>query len=101
MKQLSVTILPDLERNLITSRAMAPQDFEGSLFAFRGAAFCLKPMPIQCAWFRLHNRGEELDRFCQVGAGKHPGAGVSSVLLSARVLDAVLPEPARLVQNHD
>ena len=45
----------------------------------------------QSAWFRPHNKSEELDRLFLVGAGTHPGAGLPGVLSSARVLDSVVP----------
>ena len=45
----------------------------------------------QSAWFRPHNRSEEIDRLYLVGAGTHPGAGLPGVLSSARVLDTVVP----------
>jgi phytoene desaturase len=43
----------------------------------------------QSAWFRPHNRSEDVENLFLVGAGTHPGAGVPGVLSSARVLDKV------------
>jgi len=90
-KRLSDTILPDLESNVVTSRVTTPQDFQDRLLSFRGAAFGLEPQLLQSAWFRPHNRSEEVDNLYLVGAGTHPGAGVPGVLLSARILDKVVP----------
>ena len=70
---------------------LTPQDFQDRLSSFRGAAFGLEPVLTQSAWFRPHNRSEELDRLYLVGAGTHPGAGLPGVLSSARILDAVVP----------
>ncbi len=90
-RRLSETVLPDLEANIVTSRITTPQDFQDRLLSFRGAAFGLEPMLTQSAWFRPHNRSEDVGNLYLVGAGTHPGAGLPGVLLSARVLDKVIP----------
>jgi phytoene desaturase len=95
-KALGDTILPGLEGEVVTSRIMTPLDFQDRLLSFRGAAFGLEPVLTQSAWFRPHNRSEELDRLFLVGAGTHPGAGLPGVLSSARVLDTVVPHAATL-----
>jgi phytoene desaturase len=95
-QHLSATLLPDLEANVVTSRVATPLDFRDRLLAFRGAAFGLEPVLTQSAWFRPHNRSEEVDRLYLVGAGTHPGAGVPGVLSSARILDTVVPDAAAL-----
>jgi phytoene desaturase len=89
---LSDTLLPDLEANVVSSRLMTPVDFRDRLSSFRGAAFGMAPLLTQSAWFRPHNRSEEIDGLYLVGAGTHPGAGVPGVLSSARVLDTVVPD---------
>jgi len=91
---LSDTLLPDLERHVVTSRIMTPLDFRDRLSAPFGAAFGLAPELTQSAWFRPHNRSEELQGLYLVGAGTHPGAGIPGVLSSARVLDTVVPDAA-------
>jgi phytoene desaturase len=96
-RRLSETLLPDLEKNVVTSRIMTPLDFRDRLLSFRGAAFSLEPVLSQSAWFRPHNRSEEVERLYLVGAGTHPGAGVPGVLSSARILDTVVPDAAALV----
>ena len=79
---------------MVTSRTMTPLDFQDRLLSFRGAAFGQEPVLTQSAWFRPHNRSEEVDGLFLVGAGTHPGAGVPGVLSSARVLDRVVPDAA-------
>ncbi len=91
-RRLSETVLPDLEPQVLSSRMMTPFDFQQRLCAVRGAAFGLEPVLLQSAWFRPHNRSEEIDRLFLVGAGTHPGAGLPGVLSSARVLDQVVPD---------
>ncbi len=95
-RTLSRTVLPDLERHVATSRLLTPVDFEQRLSSFRGAAFGMEPVLTQSAWFRPHNASEDVERLYLVGAGTHPGAGVPGVLSSARVLDAVVPDPEAL-----
>jgi phytoene desaturase len=89
---LAATVLPGFEAEIVTSRLMTPLDFQDRLSSFRGAAFGLEPILTQSAWFRPHNRSEDIDRLYLVGAGTHPGAGVPGVLSSARVLDRVVPD---------
>jgi phytoene desaturase len=93
-RRLSATILPDLEDHVVTSRLLTPLDFQNELNSFRGAAFGLEPLLTQSAWFRPHNKSEEVEHLYLVGAGTHPGAGLPGVLSSARILDAIVPDAA-------
>jgi phytoene desaturase len=95
-RALSEDILPDLGNEVVTSRMLTPQDFQDRLLSYRGAAFGLEPILTQSAWFRPHNRSEEVGRLFLVGAGTHPGAGLPGVLSSARVLDDIVPDPQSL-----
>lgn len=92
-KLLSATLLPGLEGEIVSSRMLTPQDFQDRLNSVNGAAFSLEPILMQSAWFRPHNRSEDIENLFLVGAGTHPGAGLPGVLSSARVLDAVVPNP--------
>ncbi len=96
-KALSASVLPGLESSVVSSRLMTPLDFRDRLSSIHGAAFGLEPVLTQSAWFRPHNRSEELDRLYLVGAGTHPGAGLPGVLSSARILDTVVPDAHALV----
>lgn len=95
-KHLEATLLPGLREAVVTSRLMTPVDFRDRLCSPKGAAFSLEPVLTQSAWFRPHNRSEELERLYLVGAGTHPGAGLPGVLSSARVLDRMVPDAAAL-----
>ena len=97
-RHLSATVLPDFERSVVTSRILTPLDFQDRLLSFHGAAFGMEPNLTQSAWFRPHNRSEDVERLYLVGAGTHPGAGVPGVLSSARVLDKVVPDVNALVR---
>ena len=93
-ESLSDTVLPGLEDEVATSLLLTPIDFRERLFSVKGAAFGMEPILTQTAWFRPHNRSEELDGLYLVGAGTHPGAGLPGVISSAKVLDEVVPDPA-------
>jgi phytoene desaturase len=91
-ERLSATLLPGLADSIVCSHMLTPQDFQDRLNSFRGAAFGLEPVLTQSAWFRPHNRSEEVDNLFLVGAGTHPGAGLPGVLSSARILDSMVPD---------
>jgi phytoene desaturase len=91
-QRLQETLLPGLGESIVTSRLLTPQDFQDRLSSFRGAAFGMEPVLTQSAWFRPHNRSEDVRNLFLVGAGTHPGAGLPGVLSSARVLDTVAPD---------
>jgi phytoene desaturase len=90
---LEQTVLPGLGAEIEVSRVLQPLDFREQLLAFRGAAFGLEPVLAQSAWFRPHNRSEDVKGLYLVGAGTHPGAGLPGVLSTARVLDSIVPDP--------
>jgi hypothetical protein len=48
---------------------------------------------MQSAYFRFHNKSEDVENLYFVGAGTHPGAGLPGVLTSAKVLDRIVPAP--------
>jgi phytoene desaturase len=97
-QRLEQTVLPGLGDCIATSRIMTPQDFRDRLLSVNGAAFSLEPQLFQSAWFRPHNRSEELEGLYLVGAGTHPGAGVPGVISSARILDQLVPTGAAFVR---
>ena len=88
---LQDSVLPDLKQHIVTSRVTTPQDFQDRLWSFKGAGFGLEPVITQSAWFRPHNRSEDIKNLFLVGAGTQPGAGVPSVLMSAKMLEQVVP----------
>jgi phytoene desaturase len=76
--------IPNLRRDLVTSRIFTPLDFESELNAHLGSAFSLEPVLTQSAWFRTHNRDPRIGGLYFAGAGTHPGAGVPGVVNSAK-----------------
>ena len=97
-KLLDETVLPNLREHLTVSFVTTPQDFQDNLLSYRGAAFGLEPILLQSAWFRPHNRSEDLKNLFMVGASTHPGAGIPGVLMSAKALETVLPDVATAKQ---
>ncbi len=91
-QRLSETLMPDLERHVVTSLVFTPDTFAARYRAFAGSGFSFEPLLSQSAWFRPHNLSEGVRNLYLVGAGTHPGAGIPGVLSSARVLDQVVPD---------
>ena len=92
--QLSATLLPGLADHLDASITLTPQGFLDDYLSYKGAAFSVEPTLSQSAYFRPHNKSEDIEGLYIVGAGTHPGAGMPGVLSSARVLDTLVPDAA-------
>ena len=95
LETLEQRLLPGLRDRIVTRRTLTPIEFERDLRSADGAAFGPEPILTQSAWFRYHNRSEDVEGLYFVGAGTHPGGGVPGVLSSAKVLDRIVPDPAR------
>jgi len=91
-KHLEATVMPGLGDHVISSKLMTPQDFHDRLWSHKGAAFGMEPVLLQSAWFRPHNRSEDVRNLYMVGASTHPGAGVPGVLMSAKAMASVVPD---------
>jgi phytoene desaturase len=100
-QHLEATMLPGLKDAVVTSTMLTPDDFEHRLSSYKGAAFGLEPVLNQSAWFRPHNKSEDIEGLYLVGAGTHPGAGLPGVLSSARVLDTVVPHGDDVAQQKE
>lgn len=88
--------LKDLRKHLALSFFKTPQDFKNDYLSEWGAGFSIAPLFKQSAYFRFHNRSEEVASLYFVGAGTHPGAGMPGVLSSAKVLDRIYQEKGAL-----
>lgn len=100
-QRLEQTLLPGLSQHIVSSHVMTPQHFQDDLLSFKGAAFGLEPLLLQSAWFRPHNRSEDVENLFMVGASTHPGAGVPGVLMSAKALQTVVPPLRRNTHVRD
>jgi phytoene desaturase len=92
--------MPGFAADITVSKLTTPQDFQDRLLSFRGAAFGPEPVLLQSAWFRPHNRSEDIEGLFMVGASTHPGAGVPGVISSAKALDSVVPDPHTFRVQH-
>ena len=94
---LTYPLPPDFD---LWSERLTPQDFQDRLLSYKGAAFGLEPELLQSAWFRPHNRSEEIGGLYCVGQSFQPGGGTPSVMMSAKMTareiaaDLGLNEPA-------
>lgn len=89
---LEENYLPDLEENIIAEHHIDPLHFKNMLNSYKGSAFSVEPILTQSAWFRPHNKSEDVDRLYFVGAGTHPGAGLPGVLSSAKIAEDLVNE---------
>jgi phytoene desaturase len=90
-----------LKENLEVLHVFTPDDFASELNAMHGNAFAIQPKFTQTAWFRPHNRSEDVGSLYVVGAGTHPGAGVPGVLLSAEATYGSIAEDLGLPDQWD
>jgi phytoene desaturase len=77
--------IPRLAARLTHMEYVTPDYFESELDAYLGNAFGPEPLLVQSAYFRPHNRHEDVRGLYMVGAGAQPGAGTPSVMMSAKM----------------
>ncbi|MBC7671815.1 MAG: phytoene desaturase [Polaromonas sp.] len=78
--------MPGLSASIVTERVIDPRHFRDTLNSYLGSAFSVEPILTQSAWFRPHNRSEDIDNLYFAGAGTHPGAGMPGVLSSGKIV---------------
>ncbi len=86
MAYLESRYLPDLSKHLVTEHMIDPLHFRDTLSSHLGSAFSVEPILTQSAWFRPHNRSEDVANLYFAGAGTHPGAGLPGVLSSGKIV---------------
>ncbi len=84
LEMLERSCLPDLNAAIVTKRIFTPADFKTELNIFHGAVFSLEPSLMQRTFFRPRARHNRIGGLYFVGAGTHPGAGVTGVIASAK-----------------
>ncbi|MBZ9751452.1 phytoene desaturase [Deinococcus sp. HMF7604] len=77
--------IPGLRERLTHQEFITPDYFEGTLDSYLGNAFGPEPLLAQSAFFRPHNRSEDVKNLYLVGAGAQPGGGTPSVMMSAKM----------------
>lgn len=93
--------LEDLRKETEVLHVFTPDDFASELNATLGNAFAIEPRFTQTAWFRPHNRSEDVAGLYLVGAGTHPGAGVPGVLMSAETTYGCIAQDLGLPDQWD
>ena len=89
-------IIPGLRDRLTHSEYITPDYFEGTLDSHLGNAFGPEPVLAQSAFFRPHNRSEDVRNLYLVGAGAQPGAGTPAVMMSAKMTARLIAEDLNL-----
>jgi phytoene desaturase len=92
LQSLERRLLPGLREHIVTLRHVDPRYFADTLGTHLGSGFSVEPLLTQSAWFRPHNRSEDVANLYLVGAGTHPGAGIPGVLSSGKIAAALIGE---------
>lgn len=77
--------IPDLKSRLVYQSHVTPDYFEGTLNSYLGNGFGVEPVLVQSAFFRPHNRSEDISNLYLVGANTQPGGGTPSVMMCAKM----------------
>jgi phytoene desaturase len=77
--------IPGLRDRVVYQSYITPDYFEGTLNSYQGNGFGVEPLLRQSAFFRPHNRSEDIDNFYLVGASAQPGGGTPSVMMCAKM----------------
>ncbi|MEL6491473.1 MAG: phytoene desaturase family protein [Cyanobacteria bacterium J06621_3] len=77
--------IPNLKEHIVYQSYITPDYFEGTLNSYMGNAFGVEPVLVQSAFFRPHNRSEDIDNLYLVGANTQPGGGTPSVMMCAKM----------------
>jgi phytoene dehydrogenase-like protein len=85
LERLAQLGMGDLEAHIKVEVSFLPQDWQQRYNLTRGCAHGLSHKLTQMAWFRPHNRHRHYRNLYFVGASTHPGTGVPTVLVSARL----------------
>lgn len=75
----------DIKEHIRYESIYTPKMFEQHFNAYNGATFGLRPTLLQSAYFRPHNKFDYADNLYFCGSSVHPGAGVPTVLQSAKL----------------
>ncbi|RMD73010.1 MAG: phytoene desaturase, partial [Chloroflexi bacterium] len=79
---------------IVVEHMVDPRYYRDALNSYLGAGFSIQPLLTQSAWFRPHNRSEDIDNLYLVGAGTHPGAGLPGVIASGAIVAHLVAQEA-------
>ncbi|WP_129674597.1 phytoene desaturase [Candidatus Chloroploca sp. Khr17] len=89
---LEENYMPELSKHIVVEHMVDPRYYRDALNTHLGSGFSMQPLLTQSAWFRPHNRSEDIPNLYFVGAGTHPGAGLPGVLSSAIIAERLIGE---------
>ncbi len=84
--------IPGLKDRLAYMSFVTPNYFEEVLGSYAGNGFGVEPVLTQTAFFRPHNRSEDVTNLYLVGQGTQPGGGTPSVMMSAKMTARVIAQ---------
>jgi len=103
LKRLREFRLHDLEEHITFEISYGPHEWQDRFNLVKGASHGLSHNLLQMGYFRPHNRHARYRNLYFVGASTHPGTGLPTVLVSARLVTERIQQDARAVQpvaNH-
>ena len=77
--------IPNLKDRLVYQSFVTPDYFEQTLGSYLGNGFGVEPVLTQTAFFRPHNKSEDIANLYLVGQSTQPGGGTPSVMMSAKM----------------
>ncbi len=86
IKYLEERYMPGLSKHIVTEMRIDPIHFRDTLSSHLGSAFSVQPTLLQSAYFRPHNKSEDIPNLYFAGAGTHPGAGLPGVISSGKIV---------------
>ncbi len=79
------TGMKNLRAHIVESKTITPRDWERDYHVHKGAVFNLAHNYSQMLYFRPHNQFNSLDNLYLTGGGTHPGSGLPTIYLSAKI----------------
>jgi phytoene desaturase len=96
LERLTQLGISDVESHLKVEVSFGPHDWQRRYNLTHGSAHGLSHKLTQMAYFRPHNRHKRYRNLYFVGASTHPGTGVPTVLVSARLTAQRILEETRM-----
>ncbi|MBA3825851.1 MAG: phytoene desaturase [Ktedonobacterales bacterium] len=91
--------IPNLRERLVHKSYITPEYFKDTLNSYLGNGFGVEPILRQSAYFRPHNRSEDIHGLYLVGANAQPGAGTPAVMMSAKMTARLIAEDFDIPQG--
>ena len=98
LERLAEFGLADLEEHIKFEMCYSPLDWLNRFNLVKGASHGLSHNLLQMGYFRPHNRHARYRNLYFVGASTHPGTGLPTVLVSARLATERILQETRAVQ---